>query len=382
MPRPTNFVAVIHEVVREQRGAFSLVGLVLLGLAVHGCVGRQAVQDAQSAGSHTAPPRVAPTSRGPSGYRLLKTIHLGGEGRWDALTFDPAMRRLFISRETHVVVLDVDHEKVIGDIPDTQGVHAIALAPDLNRGFTSNGRAGTVTIFDLTTLTAIDRVTAGQNPDAIVYEPVSRDVFAMNGHSNDATVIRAGTGAVVATISLGGKPEFAVADGAGRVYVNLEDKSEALQIDARTLKVTARWPLAPCEGPSGLAMDTRQRRLFAGCANKVLVAVNADTGRVVATLPIGAGVDGTGFDPGAGLVFSSNGEGTLTVVRQDSPDAYSVLENVPTQRGARTMTLDPTTHRVFLVTADFGPAPAPTEENPRTRPPILPDSFVVLVVGR
>jgi DNA-binding beta-propeller fold protein YncE len=312
----------------------------------------------------------------------VKTIHLGGEGRWDALTFDPALRRLFISRETHVMVLDVDHEKVIGDIPDTQGVHAIALAPDMNRGFTSNGRAGTVTIFDLTTLTAIDRVTAGQNPDAIVYEPESHNVFAMNGRSNDATVIRARTGAVGATISLGGKPEFAVTDDAGRVYVNLEDKSEVLQIDARTLTVTARWPLAPCEGPSGLAMDTRQRRLFAGCANKILVAVNADTGKVVATLPIGAGVDGTGFDPGAGLAFSSNGEGNLTVVRQDSADTYSVLENVPTQRGARTMTVDPATHQVFLVTADFGPAPHPTEDNPRPRPPLVPDSFVVLVVGR
>ena len=364
-----------------ERAACSLTALAFVALLTNGC-GHLPVGATRSTVGPSPPEHVAPASAGPSGYRLLKTIRIGGEGRWDALTFDPATRRLFISRETHVMVLDVDREKVIGDIPDTPGVHAIALAPDFNRGFTSNGRAGTVTIFDLKTLTTIGRATAGQNPDLIVYEPVSHYVFAMNGHSNDATVIHAGTGAVVTTIPLGGKPEFAVVDDAGHVYVNLEDKSEALQIDARALKVTAAWPLAPCEEPSGLAIDIAHRRLFAGCANKVMVVVDADTGKVVATLPIGAGVDGTGFDPGTGLAFSSNGEGTLTIVRQDSPDAYSVLENVVTQRGARTMTVDPTTHHVILVTAGLGAAPAPTEDNPRPRPPMIPDSFVVLVVGR
>ncbi len=360
------------------------MALVLLGLIAPGCarLSRKADQGAQPAGGHTAAGRVGAASAGPSGYRLLETIHLGGDGRWDTLTFDAATRRLFISRETHVVVLDVDTANLVGEIPDTQGVHAIALVPDLGRGFTSNGRTDTVTIFDLRTLATTGHALAGQNPDALVYEPVSHDIFAMNGHSDDATVIHAATGAVIATIPLDGKPEFAVADGAGRVYVNLEDKSEVLQIDARARKVTARWPLAPCEGPSGLAMDTAHGRLFAGCANRVMVVVNADSGKVIATLPIGGGVDGTGFDPGAGLVFSSNGEGTLTVVRQDSPDVYRVLEDVPTQRGARTMTLDPTTQQVFLVTADFGPTPAPTADNPRPRPPILPDSFRVLVFGR
>jgi YVTN family beta-propeller protein len=326
---------------------------------------------------------VASPAAGPSGYHLLKKIPLGGEGFWDYIIFDSPTRRLFISRGTKVVVLDVDTGKVVGEIPNTDGVHGIALASDLGRGFTSNGRAGTVTIFDLKTLQVIGSAQAGTNPDAIIYDPASKRVFAMNGRSKDVTAIDAATGKVVGTIPVDGKPEFAVADGAGHVYVNIEDKSEEQQIDSQNLKVTATWPLAPCDEPSGLAMDIANRRLFAGCGNKMMAVINADTGKVVATPPIGEGVDANGFDPGTGYAFASNGgSGTLTVVHEDSPDKYSVVEDVPTQAHARTMALDPKTHQVFLVTADFGPAPAATPDNAHPRPTMVKDSFVVLVFGK
>jgi DNA-binding beta-propeller fold protein YncE len=233
-----------------------------------------------------------------SGYQLIKKIPLGGEGGWDYLTFDPSSGRLFIARATHVVVLDPASGKVVGDIPDTTGVHGIALAPELGRGFTSNGRAGTVTIFDLKTLSKLGHVNAGQNPDAIVYDPARKHVFAMNGRSHDSTAIEAATGKVAGTVALDGKPEFAVADGRGRVYVNLEDKSQILALDSQKLAVIARWPLAPCEGPSGLAMDTEHRRLFSGCSNKLMAVVDADSGKVITTLPIGKGGMPTGSIPG------------------------------------------------------------------------------------
>ena len=319
---------------------------------------------------------------GPSGYHLLKKIPLGGEGFWDYIIFDSPTRRLFISRGTKVVVLDVDSGKVVGEIPNTDGVHGIALAPDLNRGFTSNGRAGTVTIFDLKTLQVIGSVQAGTNPDAIIYDPASKRVFAMNGRSKDATAIDAATGKVAGTIPVDGKPEFAAADGAGHVYVNIEDKSEEQQIDSQNLKVTATWPLAPCQEPSGLAMDIANRRLFAGC-DKLMAVIDANTGKVIAAPPIGEGVDANAFDPGTGYAFASNGgSGTLTVVHEDSPDKYSVVEDVPTQAHARTMALDPKTHQVFLVTADFGPAPAATADNAHPRPTMVKDSFVVLIFGK
>jgi len=320
---------------------------------------------------------------GSSGYHLIKKITLGGEGGWDYITFDSPTRRLFISRQTKVIVLDVDSEKVVGEIPNTEGVHGIALAPEFNRGFTSNGRAGTVTIFDMKTLAVIDTVQAGTNPDAIVYDPVSKRVFAMNGRSSNSTAIDAATGKVVGTIALSGKPEFAVSDGAGHVYVNIEDKSEMWQIDSQKLTATTHWSLAPCKEPSGLAMDLEHRRLFSGCDNKMVAVVDADTGKVIATPEIGDGVDANGFDPGTGFVFSSNGEsGTLTVIHEDTPDKYTVVENVPTQKSARTMALDPKTHEVFTVAAQFGPRSAATPETPRPRPPILPNSFVVLIYGR
>jgi YVTN family beta-propeller protein len=319
---------------------------------------------------------------GESGYHLKKKIQVGGEGFWDYLTMDSPTRRLFLSRGTHVMVLDVDSGKVIGEIPDTPGVHGIALAPEFGRGFISNGRGNNVTIFDLKTLATLGHAEAGQNPDAIIYDPATKRVFAMNGRSGSVTAIDAATGKVAGTIPVGGKLEFAAADGTGRIYVNVEDKSEIAQIDAEKLSVTALWPLAPCEEPSGLAMDTATRRLFAGCHNKMMAVVDANSGKVIATPAIGEGVDANAFDPVTKFAFASCGEGVLTVVHEDSPDKFSVVENVATQRGARTMALDHKTHEIYLVTAEFGPRPEPTADNPRPRPPMLPDSFTVLAFTR
>ena len=317
------------------------------------------------------------------GYHVAKTYKLGGEGGWDYLNADASARRLYISRGTHVIVLDVDSGKTVGDIPDTQGVHGIALAPDLGRGFTSNGREGTVTIFDIQTLKPIgEKVKVGDNPDAILYDPASKRVFTFNGRSQDASAIDATSGKVLGTIKLDGKPEFAASDGQGTVFVNIEDKSKLTVIDPNTLAVKAKWPLAPCTEPSGLAIDRQHRRLFAGCDNKMMAVVDADSGKVLATPAIGEGVDATAYDDETGLAFASCGEGVLTVVKQESPDKYSVAENAQTERGARTMALDSKTHDVYTVTAKFGPRPAATADNPHPRPPMLPDSFVVLVVSK
>jgi YVTN family beta-propeller protein len=319
----------------------------------------------------------------PGGYRVSATIKIGGKGGWDYLTADAAAHRLYVSHATRVVVVDTARNAVVGEIPDTPGVHGIALAPDLGRGFTSNGRSGTVTVFDLKTLKIIATVkVTGENPDAIAYDPTSRRVFTFNGRSDNATAIDAATAQVVGTLPLEGKPEFAVADGAGRMYVNLEDKSAIVAFDARTLKIEGHWPLVPCEEPTGLAMDRAHRRLFAACHNELMAVVDADGGRVITTLPIGRGVDGAAFDPGTGLAFGSNGEGTLSVVREDAPGKFTLLGNVPTKRGARTLALDDATHRIYLSTAQFGPPPSPTAENPRARPPILPGTFEVLILER
>ena len=325
---------------------------------------------------------VALAAAGP-GYHVAKTYKLGGEGGWDYLTADANARRLYISRGTHVIVLDLDSGKTIGDIADTQGVHGIALAPDLGRGFTSNGREGTVTIFDLQSLKPIgEKVKVGENPDAILYDPATKRVFTFNGRSQDSTAIDAASGKVLGTIKLDGKPEFAASDAKGTVFVNIEDKSELTVIDPKTLAVKTKWPLAPCTEPSGLAIDRKNRRLFAGCDNKMMAVVDADSGKVLATPAIGEGVDATAYDDEAGLAFASCGEGLVTVVKQESPDKYSVAENAKTERGARTMALDTKTHDVFTVTAQFGPRPAATADNPHPRPPILPDTFVVLVVSK
>lgn len=327
---------------------------------------------------------VAFAAAGP-GYHVIKTYTVGGEGGWDYLTVDASTHRLFISRGTHVIVLDNESGKTVGDIPDTPGVHGIALAPELGRGFTSNGREGTVTIFDIKTLAPIgSKVKAGENPDAILYDPATKRVFTFNGRSHDSTAIDAQTGKVLGTIPLGGKPEFAASDAKGEIFVNIEDKSELDAIDPQKLEVKSKWPLAPCTEPSGLAIDREHRRLFAGCDNKMMAVVDADTGKVVATPAIGDGVDATRYDPETGLAFAScGGDGVLTVIKEESPDKFSVVGNVPTEKGARTMALDSKTHNVFTVTAKFGPRPAAaTADNPYRRPPILPDSFVVLVLGQ
>jgi DNA-binding beta-propeller fold protein YncE len=317
------------------------------------------------------------------GYHVVTTYKVGGDGGWDYLTADSDARRLYISRGTHVIVLDADSGKNVGDIADTPGVHGIALAPELGRGFTSNGREGTVSIFDIKTLATSAKVKVGENPDAILYDPATKRVFTFNGHSHDSTAIDAATGKVLGTIKLDGKPEFAVSDAKGEIFVNIEDKSELTAIDPNKLEVKAKWPLAPCTEPSGLAIDRKNRRLFVGCDNKMMAVVNADTGKVLATLAIGEGVDATRFDPESGLAFASCGQsGVLTVVKEESPDKFSVAEDVPTQRGARTMAFDSKTQRAFVVTATFGPPPAPTADQPHPRPSIVPDSFVVLVVAK
>lgn len=317
------------------------------------------------------------------GLHVIKTYKLGGEGGWDYLKLDPDSRHLFISRATHVIVIDADSGKPVGDIADTPGVHGIALAPDLSRGFTSNGHEGTVSIFDLKTLQPITKVKdVGENPDAILYDTVTKRVFTFNGRSHNATAIDAATGKILGKIPLSGKPEFGVSTDTGEIFVNIEDKSEIAVIDPQSLKVKSVWPLAPCESPSGLAIDLKNRRLFSGCDNKMMAIVNADNGKLITTVPIGDGVDANRFDPDTQLAFASCGEGVLTVVHEDSPEKFTVLRNVPTQRGARTMELDPKTHNIFLVTAKYGPPPAPTADQPHPRPAILPDTFVVLVIGK
>jgi DNA-binding beta-propeller fold protein YncE len=318
----------------------------------------------------------------PAQYQVKQKYVLGGEGGWDYLTFDPAGKRLFISRGTHVMVVDPYKGSVLGDIPDTPGVHGIALAQDLGKGFTSNGRENTVTVFDLKTLKETARIKIdAENPDAILYDDSSKRVFTFNGRSKNATVIDAVKGTVVGNIPLDGKPEFGVADGKGMVFVNIEDKSEVTSIDAKKAVVVKSWPLAPCEDPSGLAMDLKSRRLFSGCHNKMMAVMDADTGKVVATPAIGQGVDANAFDADRQLAFSSNGDGTLTVVHEDAPDKFSVLENAETQRSARTMALDTTDHDVYLVAAEFEEAP-PAKEGERPRRTMKPGTFTLLVVGK
>ncbi len=287
-------------------------------------------------------------------YHIIKKIPIAGEGSWDYLTVDESARRLYVSHGTQVEVLDVDSGAIVGKIPNTPGVHGIAIAAELGRGFVSNGQSSTVTIFDLKTLKTIAEVPTGKKPDAIIYDPATSRVFAFNGGSNSATAIQAADGKVAGTVDLGGGPEFAAADGSGYVYDNLEDESLVLKINARSLKVEQRWPTAPCASPSSMAMDRPNRRLFIGCRSKVMAVMNADTGQVITTLRIGDHVDATAFDPDSRIIFNSNGEGTITVIHQDSPDKYSVVDNVKTLPRAKTMALDPKTHQLFLSTAEGG----------------------------
>lgn len=323
------------------------------------------------------------SAKSPVQYALKQKFTLGGDGAWDYISYDPEGKRLFISRATRVQVVDPEKGTLITEIPNTTGVHGIALAQELGKGFTSNGRENTVTVFDLKTLqeAAKIKLDGAENPDAIVYDPASKRVFTFNGRTKNSSAIDATNNTVVATISLDGKPEFAAADGKGMVYVNIEDKSEIQSIDARNAKVVNTWPLTGCEEPSGLAMDQKHRRLFSGCGNKVMAITNADSGKVITTVPIGQGVDANGFDPGTELAFSSNGDGTLTVVHEDSPDKFAAVQNAETQRGARTMAVNPHNHEVYLVTAEFDEQP-PAEGQTRPRRTMKPGSFTLLVMSQ
>jgi DNA-binding beta-propeller fold protein YncE len=314
-------------------------------------------------------------------YHLLKKIALDGNQGWDYLTLDSAARRLYVTRGTEVVVVNVDTGSIVGKVSGTSGVHGVALAPELGRGFTSNGRTATATIFALKTLQPLGTVKTGQNPDAIVYDPFSQKVFTFNGNSNNATVFDAKSAQVLGTIPLGGEPEFAVTNGAGQIYVNIADKSEVATIDVNRLRISTRSSLKSCSEPTGIALDRSNHRLFVGCRNQKLAVVDANSGQVKTTLPIGKGVDATAFDAATKLAFSSNGEATLTVIQEETPEQFRVIDNVMTQRGARTMALDLKTHDVFLVTAQFQPLPAPVAGQPTARPKIVPGTVAVLMFG-
>ena len=318
----------------------------------------------------------------PAGYHLLKKHVLGGEGGWDYMALDSRTRLLYVTHGNAVEILNVDTGVKGTAITDLKGVHGVAFAPDKKRGYISNGRGNSVSVFDIATHKVLEEVpSSGQNPDAIMYDAFSGRVFTFNGRTANATAIDAATDKVVGTVDIGGKPEFAVTDGKGTIFVNNEDKSEIVAFDAKTLQVKKRWSIAPGEGPSGLAIDLKHKRLFSVC-DKVMAVSDFEKGKVVTTVPIGGGPDDVRYDPGTGLVFASNGEGTLTVIKQESADKYAVVETVPTARGARTMELDPKTHHVFVVTAEYGPAPAATPEQPRPRPTIVPGSFMLLEFGK
>ena len=307
-------------------------------------------------------------------YVLLKTIPVGGEGGWDYLSVDSPGRRLFVSHGSKAMVIDLDKELVVGAITDAPGIHGIAVAPKIGRAFTSNGRENKVSIVDLNTLKTISKVDTGENPDAILFEPQREEVYAFNGHSANATVIDAKTGKVVATLPLGGKPEFAQTDG-GRIFVNIEDKNEVVVIDSAKHEVVAHWPIAPGEGASGMAIDLKNHRLFLG-ANKLMVMLDYDSGKVVGSVPIGDGVDANSFDPATQLAFASCRDGTTTIAHEDAPDKLTAVQTLRTARGARTMTLDPATHKIYLVAVDYEKG----SEDQR-RPNAIPGSFRVLVYG-
>ena len=311
-------------------------------------------------------------------YRFVKEIPVGGEGGWDYASVDPAAHRLYVTHATKVIVIELQQDKVVGEVADTPGVHGFCLAPKLGRGFASNGRENKVSIVDLATLKTLSKVDTGTNPDAIMFEPTQGEVYAFNGRSQSATVFEAATGKVVATIPLGGKPEFAVCDPeAGRVYVNIEDKNDIAVIDVKTHAVVSRWPIAPGEEASGLAIDLAHHRLFACCGNEKLVMLDSQSGKVVASVPVGPGVDATAFDPGTQLVFvSAGGNGTVTIAHLDAPDKLTVVQTLATEKGARTMTIDPTTHRIYLASAKFEAGAGAGR-----RPPMVPGSFKVLVYG-
>ncbi len=323
----------------------------------------------------------ADAAAGPSGYHLLKTIPIPGDEFWDYMGFEPSAHHLFITHGNHVVVVDVKTDRIIGNIGPMEGIHGVVFAPEYNRGFVTDGRAAKLWIFNLKTLQIEGSAPTDKDADGVVYDPSSKRVFTMNGDSHTSTVVDAKNGKVVGHIDLGGGPEFPVADGRGHVYANIETTSEIVEIDSHTMKITHRWPLAPGEHPSGLSIDAKHHLLFSGCHNQLMVIMNADTGKVVATEPIGRGVDATRFDPGTGYAFASNGrDADLTVIHEDSPTKFHVVEDVHTEQGARTMALNPINHDVYLVTAKLERI---TNPPPHTRPfRMVPGSFHLLIFGR
>jgi DNA-binding beta-propeller fold protein YncE len=331
-----------------------------------------------STGIFVATPAAAETAQN---YAVVRTMLLGGDGGWDYVFADSGARRVYIARATLFMVVDLDSGKLVGEIPDTPGAHGVAVVPDLGIGFTTNGRENMSSVFDLKTLKVSEKIKTGEGPDAIVYDPASGNIFVMNGHGKGATVIDPKSRKVVATIALSGKPETPVADGKGRVYVNIEDKNSIAVVDSKDNKVIAEWPMAGCDEPSGLDMDRDAGDLFAACGNKVMAIVDSKTGKLITTIPTGDGSDGLAFAPKAKVAVTSNGEGNMSFVgKRDGK--YVLIENVPTKKGARTITFDAATGQMLTVSADLGPAPKPSPENPRGRPLPLPNSFVVIAVGK
>jgi DNA-binding beta-propeller fold protein YncE len=315
-------------------------------------------------------------------YQITNKIHLDGNEGWDYLTMDDLASRLYISHGSMVQVLNTKTRTVAGVIPDTKGVHGIALARELNKGFISNGKDTSVTIFEIKTLQFITKIKiTGLNPDAVLYDPFSKRVFVFNGKTSNATVIDAKSNKIIGTIKLPGKPEFSVTDLKGKIYVNIEDKNGICIINVNTLKVEQMWPINPGEGPSGLAIDIESHRLFTVCDNKLMIVINSGNGKVVTTLKIGENVDGVAFDSILKRIFASNGDGSLTIVQEESKNIFRILGNLPTQKGARTIALNPRTHKIYLPTAEFSEASAPTTEHPHPRPSMRPNTFTILEIS-
>jgi DNA-binding beta-propeller fold protein YncE len=314
----------------------------------------------------------------PSSYRITKTYVLGGEGRWDYIVPDPGNHRLFIARQNRLMVVDEDSGKLLGEVTGIDGAHGTAPVNATGHGFATSGHDGTVRMFDLKTFKVLSTIPAAEDADAIIYDSVSNRVFTFNGDAHSSTVIDPQAGKLITNIPLGGKPEYGAPAGDGKVYANLTDTSEVVEIDAKSAKVLRRWPTTGCKRPVSMAIDKAHHRLFSGCRSGVMAVSDYRAGKVVATVPIGAGVDGAGFDEASGNAFASNGDGTLTVIHQDSPDHYHVAQTLETQKGSRNMGLDPANHRIFVVSAKFGPAPAGV----RGRPPVLPGTFSLMVIER
>jgi DNA-binding beta-propeller fold protein YncE len=314
-------------------------------------------------------------------YHISHTYPVAGDGSWDYLVPDPAHHRVFIGRQNRVMVVDENDGRLLGEVTGVNGAHGTAIAEKSGHGFATSGNDSSVVMFDLATYKVLGRAHAAEDADAIIYDPASDRVFTFNGDAHSSTVIDPATGKTITNIDLGGKPEYGASAGDGKIYANLTDNGEVVEIDAKNLKVTRRWSTAPCKNPVAMALDVAHRRLFSGCRSGVMAVSDYAAGRIVATVPIGTGVDGAAFDPATGDAFASNADGTLTVIHQDTPDAYHVVQTLPTMMGSRNMGLDPTTHRIFLAGAKFGAAPE-NAGGRRGRAPMVPGSFVVLVVER